>query len=911
MRLWSRVHSWVRAILRLSRTESEMDTELRFHIDAFAEDLVRGAIPRQEAMRRARLEFGSIEQAKDECRDACGINFVETLIQDLRYALRTTRRSYAFTAVAVPTLALGIGAATAIFSVVKAVILNPLPFRQPGKLVHVWEGFGADRYRRGDQPYFSTVRSGNFYDWRAQSQSFERISAYRSRSMLLTGSKRAELVSVHDVADQFFETLGMPAKLGRTLQPADYAPSAPHVVVISNDMWVKRFSEDGGVIGRRISVDRQSYEIVGVMPAGFYPTERGYPELWTPHWADQGEKNDRITWGLITVARLKPGVSWEQAQTELDVVSARMNKDHPTSEMMHAVVVPVDAQLIGSSWKLLLLLSGGVALLLLIACVNVASLLLARAVDREKEFAIRTALGARRGRIVLQLFTESLIFAVAAGALGVGVAFAGTRALLALLPQSASLPRLDSVRVDLPVLAFVCGLTLLASLLFSLIPLLRATRNRPHDALKIEGRGFSAGKSKRRLGQIFVVSEFVFSLVLLILGVLLVESFIKLQRVDPGFNASDLLVFHIPVPEVNYGKFVDGDKNKPREKLYEQLEQTLSAVPGVESVAFTTGLPLQQEFNPWGVQIEGREPPPSEPATAASTARYGSQGDTGIQMVNPQFFHTLGLRPLSGRVFEERDNADVPMVAVVNEAFARTFFPHEDPLGKRVSVWFAKTTIVGVVADFKLNSLDRKTLPEMFWSIRQAPSRNVWIMARTKSDPSLLSGALRQKIQDFDSDLPVMEMHSMTEVIVDSLWLQRLSAALIGLVAVLAIMLAAAGIYSVMSYSVSQRTKEVGIRIAFGANRRDVLGLIMGETCRLALMGSVLGCAAAFIVGRLATSTVYLAPSLASSQSQGDALNPAAFVVSALFLFGVAICAGYAPARRALRVDPILALQHE
>jgi putative ABC transport system permease protein len=250
------------------------------------------------------------------------------------------------------------------------------------------------------------------------------------------------------------------------------------------------------------------------------------------------------------------------------------------------------------------------------------------------------------------------------------------------------------------------------------------------------------------------------------------------------------------------------------------------------------------------------------------------------------------------------------MVALVNEAFARAFFPHEDPLGKRVSVWFAKTSIVGVVADFRLNSLDRKTLPEIFWSIRQAQSRNAWIMARTKSDPSVLSGALRQKIQDFDSDLPVMEMHSMTEVVADSLWLKRLSASLIGLVAVLAIMLAAAGIYSVMSYSVSQRTKEVGIRIAFGADRRDVLGLIMGETCRLALVGSVLGCAAAFIVGRLATSTVYLAPSLASSQSHVDALNPLALVVSALFLFGVAISAAYAPARRALRVDPVVTLQH-
>jgi predicted permease len=908
MTLWNRIRSWVNAVLRLSRMESEMDTELRFHIEAFAEDLIRSGMPRQEAMRRARLEFGSIEQAKDECRDARGINVVETLIQDLRYALRTTRRSYAFTAVAVPTLALGIGATTAIFSIVKAVILNPLPFRQPQNLVHIWEGH--EHYHRGDQAYFSTVRPGTFYDWRTQARSFESLSAYRSSPMLLAGSKQSELVSAQEVYDQFFETLGTSAQLGRTLQATDYEARATPVAVISNAMWIKRFGGDSGVIGRHISLDRKSYEIVGVMPAGFYPTSRGYPELWTPHWSNQGEKDDRTTWGLITVARLKPGVTWEQAQIELDVVSARMSQDHPTLEKMGGTVVPMDAQLIGSSWKLLLLLGSGVALLLLIACVNVANLLLARAVDREKEFAIRTALGARRGRLVLQLFTESLVFGVAAGAVGIGVAYAGTRALLAVLPRAAMLPRLDSVKVDFAVLAFVCWLTLLMSLLFSLVPLFRATRNRLGDALKIEGRGFSAGTSKRRIGQIFVVSEFVFSLVLLILGMLLVESFVRLQRTDPGFDASNLLTFRIAVPQANYGKWVQGDKNTPREKLYEQLEQTLSAVPGVESVAFIGGLPLRQEFNPWGVRIEGREPPPSEPRTATGAATYGSQRDTGIQWVNPQFFHTLRLRLVNGRFFEEYDNADTSPVAVVNETFAHTLFPNEDPIGKQVTVWFAKTTIVGVVADFKLNSLDRKPYPEIFWSIRQTPGPNTWIMARTKSDPSLLSRALLQKIQDLDSDLPVVEMHSMNEVIADSLWIKRLSATLIGLLAVLAIMLAGAGIYSVMSYSVSQRRKEVGIRIAFGANQRDVLRLIMGETCRLALLGSLLGCTAAFIVGRLAMHSVYLAPSLASSQAQ-DSLNPTAFVVSALFLSGVAICASYAPARCALRIDPALALQHE
>lgn len=910
MTLWSRLRSWLQATLHRIRMEREMDAELRFHLQSFADDLIRSGVPREEAFRRAHLEFGGIEKKKEECREARGVNFIEALNQDLRYGLRTLRRSPGFTAVATLTLALGIGATTSMFSVVKAVMLSPLPFREPQNLVHVWEGSRGEHYHRGDEAYFSSVRPGPFFDWRTQSQSFLSISAYRFRSMLLTGGTRADLVLAHDVADQFFETLGTPAQLGRTLIADDYAAGAARAVVISNQMWAERFGKDAEVIGRRISLDRESYEIVGVMPAGFYPTQRDYPDLWTPHWANQGEKNDRVSWGLTTVARLKPGVTWEQAQTELDVVSARLSKDHPSDDETYAVVVPVDSQLIGSSWKLLLLLSGGVALLLLIACTNVANLLLARAVNREKEFAIRAALGAGRGRLVLQLFTESVLLAVAAGTLGVLLASAGTRGLLALLPASA-LPRLDSVKVDLAVLGFVSGVTLLASLFFGLIPLLRASRTVPYDALKLEGRGFSAGKNKRRLGQVFVLSEFLFSLVLLILGALLVESFIKLQRVDPGFNANSLMVFRVAVPEVNYGKFAYGEKNTPREKLYEHLEQVLSAVPGVESVAFAARMPLRQEFNPSGVRIEGREPPPTSPGGGGGPSESGSLGNTGTEVVNPQFFRTLKLRLVNGRFLEEYDNADAPMVAVVNETFARTFFPNEDPVGKRVTVWFATTTIVGVVADFKLNSLDRKPYPEIFWSLRQTQWANVWIMARTKSDPVQLSAALRQSIQNLDSDLPVLDMQSMTQVVADSLWLKRISAVLIGVVAVLAIVLAATGIYSVMSYSVSQRTREVGIRVALGANRRNVLAMVLGETCRLALLGSAAGCAAAYLLGRLAMSQVYLAPSVASSQIQTSSLSPASFVLSSLFLFSVAVCASYAPARRALRVDPMVALRHE
>ena len=893
----------LRMLIHRRQFDADLQEEMRLHLELRQQEQFESGLTEDDAQATARRRFGNTTYLKEESHIAWGWERFENGAQDVRYGLRMLRRSPGFTAVVVLTLALGIGAATSIFSVVKAVILSPLPFRQPENLVHIWEGH--EHYHRGDQAYFSSARPGSLFDWREQSNSFESITAYRWRPRLLTDNKPAELIEAQDVYDQFFETLGTPPQLGRTLQANDYEPSAPHVVVISNAMWIKRFGGDPGMVGRRSSLDRESYEVVGVMPLGFYPAP-DYPELWTPHWADQAEKDNRNIWGVFALARLKPGVTWEQAQRELDVISARVLQDHPTLDSVGGVVVPMDAQLIGSSWKLLLLLAGGVTLLLLIACVNVANLVLARAVDRQKEFAVRTALGAGRGRLVLQLLAESLVFAVAAGIVGIGVAFAGTRGLLTVLPKAAVLPRLSSVKVDLAALAFVCVLTLVASLVFGFVPLLRASRSGPHDALKVEGRGSSAGTSKRRLGQIFIVSEFVFSLVLLILGVLLVESFLKLRRADPGFDSKNLMVLRIPVPEVSYGKFTYGAQDTRREKLYEQLERLLSDIPGVESIGFAANLPLKQAFNPSPVLVTGREPPTG----LVNGKEPPLEAQTGTQMVNPDYFRALRVKLVSGRFFEERDNFGAPEVAIVNEAFVRRFFPNEDPIGKEVTVWFAKTKIIGVTSDFKVSALDQKTLPEIFWCSRQVQSPNAWIMLRAKADPSMVAPIVQKKIQAFDADLPVQEMQSMTEVIADSLWLKRLSAILIGLVAMLAILLAGAGIYSVMCYSVSQRRKEVGIRIAFGADRHDVLGLIIGETCRLALLGSVLGCAAAFVVGHLATHTVYLSPGLASSQFQ-DSLNPAAFLLSSLFLFGIAMCASLEPARRALSADPIVALQYE
>ena len=814
----------LRSLIRRKRAEMDLSEELQFHLQNQIDEYVARGMDPQEARHAALRSLGGVEQVKEECRDARRMSFIDNFLLDGRFGLRMLRRRPGFAAVACVTLALGIGATTSIFSVVRAVIFAPLPFRQPEKLVHVWgaEGPPGEHYHRGDEAFFSSARPADLFDWRAQNQSFERISAYRKRSMLLTSGKEADLVDGQEVYDEFFEMLGAPAQLGRGLQASDYESGGAHVVVISNRMWVQRLGANPGVVGTRISLDQESYQIVGVMPANFYPTPWGYPEFWVPHWANQGEKNDRNSWGLIPLARLKTGVTWEQAQIQLDVISARQIADHP-DDFLSAVVVPMDAQLIGSSWKLLLLLSGGVTLLLLIALVNVANLLLARVVDRKAEFAIRKALGASPVRIAFQLFVENLALSLIAGVLGFGLAVAQTKLMLGHLPQSANLPRLETVRIDFPLLAFVCGICLVASMLCGLTAL-KNSGDRSGGGLRIEGRGLSASGAKRRLGQAFIVSEFVFSLVLLILGVLLVQSFARLRRVDPGFDASGLLAFRVQVPAVSYGKFTFGAKDPRREQLYEQLERIIAVVPGVDSVAMSALLPLRHELNPSPVVIPGRELPPSGRSGAAG---WGSaiQRQTGIERVNPQYFSALRLKLVSGRFLEERDGPDVPMVAVVNETFVKTFFPNESPIGKEVSVWYGKPVIVGVVGDFKLNGLDRNAWPEMFWSLRQDPWSDVWVMARTKSDPALISSAISKSIHNFDPDLPLREMSSMAEVVSESLWLKRIAAFLIGLVAALAIVLAGTGIYSVVSYSVSQRTREVGIRVALGATQSDVLRL--------------------------------------------------------------------------------------
>jgi putative ABC transport system permease protein len=836
---------------------------------------------------------------------------MKTLWQDIHYAARTLFKRPGFTALVVLTLALGIGANAAIFSVTSAVILKPLPFKEPDRLVHLWENNKrGERYRRGQDSGFIYARPGTLNDWRERSQSFESLSGYRWASVMLTGGERAEMVWGHRVADRFFETLGVGAQLGRTFSTQDYQPSAPPVVVLSNALWRDRYGADPTIVRRTISLDNVTHTVVGVMPPGFYPTRFESPQLWTPYAFTAEDKTNRTAWGWTVFARLKPGVSPDVAQTEMDLIAAQMEQAYPEHyQNMGVVLVPADAEIIGSLGRLFLLLLSAVGLVLLVACVNVANLLLVRAAEREREFAVRAALGAGSGRIIRQLLTESLLLAVASGALGLLLASVGVRSLLALLPAAANVPRLDEVRLDWRAFAFTAAVSLLTGVLFGLVPALRAARPDLNEGLKESGRGAGAGKRRRRLGNLLVAGEVALSLVLLVGAGLLLRSFILLQHTDPGFAVERLLTLEIRVPDYRYGKFVEGEKNEGRARLYQQLEERLSALPGVVSAAVASKLPVKHGPNPWGISIEGRPAPPPN-AQGAGVARSNktglfNHGSVAINRITPGYARTLGLRLLRGRLLDERDTAGKPMVAMISDTAARKYWPNEDPVGQRITVdytsWFPKMEIVGVVADIKTDKLDKPQYPEIYWPQTQAPSSAARVLIRAKTDPESLAAVVREEIGRIDRDLPVLDVSAMEGVIADTLWRPRLAAWLLGLFAALAVTLAAAGLYGVMSYSVSQRTQELGLRMALGAQCRDVLRLVIGEGMRVVIAGIAAGLVAALALNRFITSQLYGVA----------ATDPVTFAGVTALLVIVALIACFIPARHAARTDPMVALRTE
>jgi putative ABC transport system permease protein len=839
---------------------------------------------------------------------------MQTLWQDLRYGARALLKKPVFTLIVVLTLALGVGANTAIFSVFNGIVLKPLPYKDPDRLVNVRRSDKRGmRYQPGIESDFVNISPGGFNDWRERTQSFESMTAHRYNSTILSDANRTMYVGGLRVAIRFFETYGVNAQMGRTFTDQDYGPDAPRVVIFANDLWRDHYGAEPQIIGRTVSIDGLPHTVVGVMPPGFWPNNSTVPRVWIPYFFSAEEKANRKGGGWNVIARLRPGMSFDQAQTEMDLVAAQLEADYPENNRNKGIVlIPSAADLIGSLGgfeRLFLLLLCAVGLVLLIACVNVANLLLVRAAEREREFAVRAALGASRGRLLRQLLTENMLLACFGGALGLFLGAIGMRALTALL---SGIPRLDDLRFDWQAFAFTAAVSLATGLLFGLVPAIRAARPDLQEAMKEGGRGAASSRRVRRMGNLLVIGEVALAMLLLVGAGLIVQSFIRLRLTDPGFAPSRLLTVKVNVPDYKYGRTTGdsrpgGQEFVSRIKLYGQIEERLNALPGVESAAISDRLPVEHWPQPTGISIEGRAPVAGDLEDCAELRQNGlpCHGAVGVNRVSAAYFRALGMRLIRGRLFDERDTADKPDVVLINETTARKYWPHEDPVGKQFTLnfssWFPKAEVIGVVSDIKTLGMDMPPFPEIYRPDSQLPSDDAFLIIRTKAAPETLANKVREEMGQIDRDIPLRAVRTMEGVIADTLWRARISAWLLGLFAALAAALAAAGLYGVMSYSVNQRTQEIGLRMALGAASRDVLRMVIAEGFKLTVVGLGLGLAAAFALNRLIASQLFGV----------TGTDPLTYGGVAMLLAMVAMVACYIPARRAARVDPMIALRRE
>jgi len=896
MTVWSRVRSWLRATVGRSRMENEMDAELRFHVEAYAEDLIRRGVPRQEALRRARLEFGGIESAKEECREARGVHFAETLLQDLRYGARTMLRSPGFAITAVLALALGIGANTAIFSVVNAVLLRPMPFDHPDRLMQVWHTPPQKSFP--GIPTFA-VSPANFLDWRNQNHSFDGMSAYGYGRYTLTGSGHPEAIRMVAATVGLFSILHAQPLLGRGFLDGEDEPGHEHVVVLSYGIWRSHFAGNPDVVGKNIQLNGQAFAVVGVMGPEFdfpiFSDQDARAQMWKPlAWSAQ-DRAIRGDHNYAVIARLKDGVTLRQAQAELDAISNRLAEEYPNDNKgWGAIAIPLRDDLVGDVRPALLILLGAVALVLLIACANVANLMLARALSRRKEVAVRTALGATRRRLLQQALSETLLLAFAGGALGSVFAHFGLLVIVKFLAQR--LPRSSEIALDGWVLAFTLGISLLTGFASGLLPALRMAKADLNQALK-QGLGRTAADSGgSRTRNVLVISEVALSLMLLIGAGLLIRSLWVLHNVNPGFDASRVVTMAVSLPT---GKFVE-----PAQQIsyFGRVLDRVRTLPGVQSAGLIDSLPLSDDGSHQPISIEGR------PAAAMADLP-----EVEVRLISPGYMSSMHIPLVSGRDVDDSDVAGRPGAVLISESMAKFFWPNEDPIGKRLTLYFFPTLtreVVGVVADVKISAMN-ETQPEptLYYPFAQmsAARGENWnsfgmnLAVRTNAAPLSVVPAITGAVREIDAEVPLLNIRTMDDSVSASLSPARFTMLLLGAFAGLALLLAVVGIYSVMSYSVSRRTNEIGIRVALGASRGNVLLLVVRQALLLALIGSAIG-----IVGALALSR------LMASQLYGvQPTDPITFVTVAALLMIVSLAASYIPARRAMRVEPTIALRYE
>jgi putative ABC transport system permease protein len=894
----------LKGLFQINRVERNLDEELRSHIDMRTQDNVATGMMPEEARYDAQRRFGNSTLMKEDARAMDIVGWLETTGQNLRYAARMLRKSPGFTFVAVLTIALGTGATTAIFSVVDATLLHPLPYPQPEQLVSVVDdlpGVGAKDVGMSVPEWHDLQRSGIF----------EYVSAQAFGSVNLTGSSQPTRARFSAVAPNYFALLGgAKPQLGDTFNPEDQTPGFTLEVLISDGLWKRAFAADPGILGKNLRLDNDLYRVAGVMSPGFHDPGRTMEERNTEVWAATGFaaapaplplRKSHFLPGAI--ARLKPGLTIAAAQSRLDALVASLQKefpeDYPLQSAWTVRLVPLKEAVVGNVRQSLILLLAAVGLVLLIGCVNVANLLLARASARGREMALRQALGAARARLMSQLLTEGLLLSLVGGMAGLAILFWTKAFLLKILPDS--LPRLNEVSVNWAVLLFALVASLLAGVIFGLAPALQASRPDLTLMLKQEGRSSTGSGEQARTRRVLVVTEFALSLVLMIAATLLLRSFWDLLNVQLGFNPQNVVAVRVWLPEPNDPE-TDIYQTPAQEAVF--LHEVLRrgrTLPGVEEVAVgdLAAFPLghgRDDLNRFPLIFEGHETPISQaPLVDAS-------------FVTPEYFHLLGTTLVRGRLFSESDNEKVPGVAVINEAFARTYWPNENPVGKLLKLptpgdrsTLSWNTVVGVLADAHTESLADSSVPQMYLSLYQRTAKELVFFARGQLDGAAIPVQLREQVQSVNPELPVFGAQMLNETVSASLSERRFSMEMVGLFAVTALLLAGLGIYGVISYIVSARTHEIGIRRALGAQDRSILQMVLRQGLSLAIAGAAVGLVGALIVSHLMAGLLYgVRPT-----------DPLTFAGVALLLIGVALLACYIPARRAVRVDPLVALRHE
>ena len=807
---------------------------------------------------------------------------MDSIIKDLRFAVRGLLKRPGFVAVAVITLALGIGGSTSIFTVVDAALLRGLPYKQPDRLYHLWEKTPQEQFSKREFSY------PDYQDYQ-QNNVFEGLAAYTGGRVLLSGVGDPEFVGGPRVSANFFSVLGVDPIIGRTFQTGEDQPGGPKVAVLNYGLWQRRFGGDPNVIRRALTINGASYTVVGVFPQSFQFALRPN-DLWIPYQPTQNQLTRRPLHGTNLIGRLKPGVDAAQAQSELNVIAARIEKEYSESHAGTTMrLVPLHEEVIGKVRPILLVLLAGVGFVLLIACANVASLLLTRSLGRQKEVAIRSALGASRWRVVRQLLTESLVLSLLGGAAGLIVAYWSVPALVSALPQNQliAMPFLKTLGLDTRILLFSFGLSLFTGVVFGLAPSLQSSRLDLNEVLKEGGRTMAAGAS-HRLRSAMVVTEIALAVVLLVGAGLMMKSLLRLLQTNVGFQTDNLMTMTVVLPAA---KFTEANQII---NVQQQLQDRLQSLPGVSSAGTIDILPLNGG-NTSRFFVDGEPAPPP-----------GQETEANVRVVSDTYFKTLGVPLLSGRMFDERDGPDKPGVVIIGKTVADRLFAGRDPVGRKLRYSASQGTpdlIVGVVGDVKTTGLDESVRPVLYYPFRQSAAPIANFVLRTDVDPNALATSIRKEVRDLEPNAAILNLNSMDQMIAQTpaSFMRRFPALLISIFALVALLLAAIGIYGVVSYSVSQQTHYIGVRMALGANSSDILRMVLKEGLLLAIAGVGIGIAAAFALMRLLRTLLF-------EVSTSDAMT---FTLVAGALFVVALLACYLPARRATKVDPLVALRYE